>query len=325
MWYARDSEKWCKPFFMLYAGCPIVCNCKCCHIWLLLSVCVCALLHYFFHAQQIKSIKCPKRKIYALKVLKSSYCPTVPARDGGGVEERVGAWDKQSHRRIPNFLCRLYTAPTWCSSGCHLIWLLFPLAPIALAKRIPDGIGNEMEEQEEKTENKRNGQLFGLHTNFALAGIQIEFGFSTEAGGGDGDGDEDGGGDEEGSRQQEEGSWKQARKESGVVMKSPPLVVSPPLQPPLHILHFLLSCWKWATYWAAPEGQFPYLSWPDTCRTVVAFIRTSIHSFIHPASQPTIYLFVHSLIHCLPRSFIRFDCIHTYKISFIFNRLAGGV
>lgn len=26
-------------------------------------------------------------------------------------------------------------------------------------------------------QNKRNGQLFGLHTNFALAGIQIEFGF----------------------------------------------------------------------------------------------------------------------------------------------------
>lgn len=60
-----------------------------------------------------------------------------------------------------------------------------------------------MEEQEEKTENKRNGQLFGLHTNFALAGIQIEFGFSTGAGGGDGD--EDGGGDEEGRRQQAAG------------------------------------------------------------------------------------------------------------------------
>lgn len=41
-----------------------------------------------------------------------------------------------------------------------------------------------MEKEEEKAsktttsfQNKRNGQLFGLHTNFALAGIQIEFGF----------------------------------------------------------------------------------------------------------------------------------------------------
>lgn len=110
----------------------------------------------------------------------------------------------------------------------------------------------EEQELEEKTENKRNGQLFGLHTNFALAGIQIEFGFCTGAGGGDGDGDGDGGGDEEGRRQQAAGGWQLEAGTKGVwgcnevataggVASSPASTSHPPLPSQLLKMGNILS------------------------------------------------------------------------------------
>lgn len=129
------------------------------------------------------------------------------------------------------------------------------------------------------SQNKRNGQRFGLHTNFALAGIQIEFGFCRG-------GRAAGGGVDEAVESQ-----SRARKESGGCNE----VAGAAFSATFYSCHASSAVENGQHIGPPPEGQFPGASSSTLTHAVW-------HSFAHPFIYPTNQPFIQSFIHLFVRS-----------------------